>query len=47
MAGRRSGGVRRRFPLLLIGQASLDDLSQKVGRPLEMLLSAESGDRRQ
>jgi uncharacterized protein YcbX len=25
------------FPLLLIGQASLDDLSQKVGRPLEML----------
>jgi uncharacterized protein YcbX len=25
------------FPLLLIGQASLEDLSQKVGRPLEML----------
>ncbi|MDB6142207.1 MAG: ycbX [Pseudomonas sp.] len=25
------------FPLLLIGQASLDDLSDKVGRPLEML----------
>jgi len=25
------------FPLLLIGQASLDDLSQKVGRELEML----------
>ncbi|MDY1447406.1 MOSC domain-containing protein [Pseudomonas aeruginosa] len=25
------------FPLLLIGQASLDDLSQRVGRPLEML----------
>ncbi|MDY7559704.1 MOSC domain-containing protein [Pseudomonas sp. 10B1] len=25
------------FPLLLIGQASLDDLSAKVGRPLEML----------
>ncbi|MET0847698.1 MAG: MOSC domain-containing protein [Pseudomonas sp.] len=25
------------FPLLLIGQASLQDLSQKVGRPLEML----------
>lgn len=25
------------FPLLLIGQASLDDLAQKVGRPLEML----------
>ncbi|MGV8864636.1 MAG: MOSC domain-containing protein [Pseudomonas sp.] len=25
------------FPLLLIGQASLDDLSNKVGRPLEML----------
>lgn len=25
------------FPLLLIGQASLDDLSEKVGRPLEML----------
>ncbi|PWB33212.1 MOSC domain-containing protein [Pseudomonas sp. SDI] len=25
------------FPLLLIGQASLDDLVQKVGRPLEML----------
>jgi uncharacterized protein YcbX len=25
------------FPLLLIGQASLDDLSVKVGRPLEML----------
>jgi uncharacterized protein YcbX len=24
------------FPLLLIGQASLDDLVQKVGRPLEM-----------
>ena len=24
------------FPLLLIGQASLDDLSQRVGRPLEM-----------
>ncbi|UVL22807.1 MOSC domain-containing protein [Pseudomonas donghuensis] len=25
------------FPLLLIGQASLDDLVDKVGRPLEML----------
>lgn len=25
------------FPLLLIGQASLDDLSSRVGRPLEML----------
>ncbi|NWL19200.1 MOSC domain-containing protein [Pseudomonas umsongensis] len=25
------------FPLLLIGQASLADLSQRVGRPLEML----------
>lgn len=25
------------FPLLLIGQASLEDLSQRVGRPLEML----------
>lgn len=25
------------FPLLLIGQASLDDLIEKVGRPLEML----------
>ncbi|NWB92799.1 MOSC domain-containing protein [Pseudomonas agarici] len=25
------------FPLLLIGQASLEDLSRKVGRPLEML----------
>ncbi|MHC8319462.1 MOSC domain-containing protein [Pseudomonas sp. GB2N2] len=25
------------FPLLLIGQASLQDLSEKVGRPLEML----------
>ncbi|WP_028620704.1 MOSC domain-containing protein [Pseudomonas sp. Ant30-3] len=25
------------FPLLLIGQGSLEDLSQKVGRPLEML----------
>nr|WP_160081431.1 MOSC domain-containing protein [Pseudomonas sp. 8AS] len=25
------------FPLLLIGQASLDDLSTRVGRPLEML----------
>lgn len=25
------------FPLLLIGQASLDDLSGRVGRPLEML----------
>ncbi|NVZ61808.1 MOSC domain-containing protein [Pseudomonas gingeri] len=25
------------FPLLLIGQASLEDLSHKVGRPLEML----------
>lgn len=25
------------FPLLLIGQGSLDDLSQRVGRPLEML----------
>ena len=25
------------FPLLLIGQASLDDLSQRVGRSLEML----------
>lgn len=25
------------FPLLLIGQGSLQDLSQKVGRPLEML----------
>ena len=25
------------FPLLLIGQASLEDLSQKVGRSLEML----------
>lgn len=24
------------FPLLLIGQASLEDLSQRVGRPLEM-----------
>ncbi len=25
------------FPLLLIGQASLDDLSRRVGRPLQML----------
>jgi uncharacterized protein YcbX len=25
------------YPLLLIGQASLEDLSQRVGRPLEML----------
>lgn len=25
------------FPLLLIGQASLDDLAQRVGRPLSML----------
>lgn len=25
------------FPLLLIGQASLDDLSQRLGRPLSML----------
>ncbi|WP_273824097.1 MOSC domain-containing protein [Pseudomonas asplenii] len=25
------------FPLLLIGQASLEDLSRRVGRPLEML----------
>ncbi|VVO33013.1 MOSC domain-containing protein [Pseudomonas fluorescens] len=25
------------FPLLLIGQGSLDDLSERVGRPLEML----------
>lgn len=25
------------YPLLLIGQASLEDLSQQVGRPLEML----------
>ncbi|MDD2056193.1 MOSC domain-containing protein [Pseudomonas sp. GD03860] len=25
------------FPLLLIGQASLDDLAQRVGRPVEML----------
>lgn len=25
------------FPLLLIGQASLDDLSQRIGRPMEML----------
>ncbi|MNN63686.1 MOSC domain protein [compost metagenome] len=25
------------FPLLLIGQGSLDDLSARVGRPLEML----------
>ncbi|MHC6224856.1 MOSC domain-containing protein [Pseudomonas sp. X10] len=25
------------FPLLLIGQASLDDLCQRVGRPMEML----------
>ena len=25
------------YPLLLIGQASLDDVSHKVGRPLEML----------
>ncbi|NWL77936.1 MOSC domain-containing protein [Pseudomonas taiwanensis] len=25
------------FPLLLIGQASLEDLSERVGRPLEML----------
>ncbi|MEE1923730.1 MOSC domain-containing protein [Pseudomonas sp. 148P] len=25
------------FPLLLIGQASLDDLAQKVGRPMEMM----------
>ena len=25
------------FPLLLIGQASLDDLQERVGRPLEML----------
>jgi len=25
------------FPLLLIGQSSLDDLSSRVGRPLEML----------
>jgi uncharacterized protein YcbX len=32
LAGRRSGSVCRRFPLLLIGQASLDDLVQKVGR---------------
>ena len=26
------------FPLLLIGQASLDDLSQRVGQPLSCLL---------
>ncbi len=25
------------FPLLLIGQASLDDLNRKIGRPMEML----------
>ena len=25
------------YPLLLIGQASLDDISHKVGRPLDML----------
>ncbi|KAF1009313.1 MAG: putative protein YcbX [Pseudomonas fluorescens] len=25
------------FPLLLIGQASLDDLSERIGRPMEML----------
>ena len=25
------------YPLLLIGQASLDDLSQRIGRPMEML----------
>ena len=25
------------FPLLLIGQASLDDLSQRIGRPMDML----------
>ncbi|MCU1732785.1 MULTISPECIES: MOSC domain-containing protein [unclassified Pseudomonas] len=25
------------FPLLLIGQASLDDLTQRVGRPMEMM----------
>jgi uncharacterized protein YcbX len=25
------------FPLLLIGQASLDDLSRRIGRPMEML----------
>ncbi|SDU98742.1 MOSC domain-containing protein [Pseudomonas mucidolens] len=25
------------FPLLLIGQASLDDVSQRIGRPMEML----------
>ncbi|TFY84850.1 MOSC domain-containing protein [Pseudomonas kairouanensis] len=25
------------FPLLLIGQASLDDLSHRIGRPMEML----------
>ncbi|MCQ4347914.1 MOSC domain-containing protein [Pseudomonas stutzeri] len=37
------------FPLLLIGQASLDDLAARVGRPLEMLrfrpnLVIEGGD---
>jgi uncharacterized protein YcbX len=25
------------YPLLMIGQASLDDLSQRIGRPMEML----------
>ncbi|WP_339531866.1 MOSC domain-containing protein [Pseudomonas mucidolens] len=37
------------FPLLLIGQASLDDVSQRIGRPMEMLrfrpnLVVEGGD---
>jgi uncharacterized protein YcbX len=32
-----SVGFADGFPLLLIGQASLDDLSARVGRPLEML----------
>lgn len=30
-------GFADAFPLLLIGQASLDDLTARVGRPLEML----------
>lgn len=30
-------GLADGYPLLLIGQASLDDLSQRIGRPMDML----------
>lgn len=37
VSGDEKVGFADGFPLLLIGQASLDDLATRVGRPLEML----------